>query len=169
MTTVYVNKRLGIALTDSRATSEIPRSFYGIMKLTPRTEYSVVTQKALYIHDSLFLATGNVDSIGRILNYLTVQTVPKVDKKTPECECLLLRNDYAVYMNIYKGKFNKRLIYLYENFEFTMGSGYHALWRSLHRQQPNQYLMTHEDVLTAFKEVYKYDTFSDDNINLYRI
>ena len=165
MTTVFVSKRLGLAMTDSRATNTHPRFFLGFFQLTPKTTRTVVPQKALYIHDRLFLACGNVSTITLIMRYLTEHKMPDIPKDCPSCECLLLGKEYAIHMYIDKGKFHKKTLYLKPDFCFIMGSGYdHLFWVKGHKYLP---YFSPDFVIDAFRNVCTKDKYTDDNINLY--
>lgn len=166
MTTVFVSKELGIAITDSRATFQQSRKFLGLFNLTPLPSYKVVNQKALYVHDRLFLACGSVDTIDKVLQYFINGTKFKVNKKTPSCECLLLGKEYGVHLYVYDGKIHKKTIFLEYNFVHFMGSGSSALLRKYYKTLERN---TPDEVIDIFKTVHLDDSFTDDNVNLYRI
>lgn len=165
MTTVYVNKRLGIALTDSRATEEVPRYFLGHFPLTPIPKKTVVNQKAIYIHDRLFLATGSVAIINRIAQYFVTGVVPYIPNKKQSCECLLVGDEYSIKVTVEKGKFKKKVLFTKNDFYCIMGSGTKILFDLLKIDGTE----TANDVIKQFRKVTRYDPYTDDNINLYRI
>lgn len=168
MTTVFVSKSLGLAMTDSRVTESTPRYFAGFFPLTMSVQYKVATQKALYIHDRLFVAAGDVSTINRIINYLVNHVPVYVNKNTPGCECLLIGKDYAVYMYVHDGKFKKKTMFFKDNWVAILGSGYDAM-AHMHFKKNEPWLFTPEYVITEFMKVKNKDKFTDDNINLYRI
>lgn len=53
MTTVYIDKRLNLLITDSRVTSTIPRNLFGFFPLRPKYQYGVVNQK-LYMYMTVY-------------------------------------------------------------------------------------------------------------------
>lgn len=170
MTTVFVSKRLGLAMTDSRVTYSTSRYLAGVFPLTPSIRYGVVNQKALYIHDRLFLASGDVKTITYIMQYLVSQ-IPvqdRIDKDTPSCDALLIGKDYAIHMTVYKGKFRKRTIFFDNDWVCIMGSGSPALSHMLYRKY-NPLSFTTDYAIQEFSKVKDADQYTDDNINLYRI
>lgn len=168
MTTVFVSKSLGLAMTDSRVTESTPRFFAGFFPLTHSVQYKVTNQKAIYIHDRLFVAAGDVSTINKIIQYLVNHVEVFVTKNTPECECMLIGKEYAIHMYVHKGKFHKRTIFFGENWVSILGSGYDALFH-LHYKKHDPFTFTEEYVIEEFKKVKNKDKFTDDNINLYRI
>ncbi len=169
MTTVFVSKSLGLAMTDSRVTESTPRYFAGFFPLTMSIEYKVASQKALYIHDRLFVAAGDVSTINRIINYLVNHVPVYVNKNTPGCECLLIGKEYAVYMYVHDGKFKKKTIFFDDNWVAILGSGYDAIAHIKYSTRHNPILFTSDYVIEEFMKVKNKDKFTDDNINLYRI
>lgn len=165
MTTVYVNKRLGIAITDSRATSEISRYLFGFFPLTSLPDYQVVSQKAMYINDRLFVASGSVGVINQVAQYFANGLKPEFTNKKRSCECLLISDEYAIRIIVEKGKWHKDVIFFNKSWVYIMGSGSNVLYEKL-KDYTN---LTHDDVFNAFRTVKDHDNFTDDNINLYRI
>lgn len=168
MTTVYVNKRLGLALTDSRVSTEYERSFFGLFNLTSTYEYSVTPQKALYVHDRLFLSSGNVSTINKVLAMLVDNRKPNFDKKE-SCDCFLVDPNYVVIISISKGTMSKRTIFSKKNFEISMGSGSNHLMKLIKEGLDEAAELTEQYVIEQFRKVTNYDKYTDDNINLYRI
>lgn len=168
MTTVLVSKRLGLAMTDSRATATYARNFAGFFPLTPEVRYGVVNQKAIYIHDRLFLGSGDVNTINMIIDMLINSTELVIDKNTPMAETILIGKEYAIHMWVWEGKFHKELIFLTPNWLFTMGSGAPYLDK-MHRLKGDYSLFDVDFVIEEFKKVQEKDKYTDDNINLYRI
>lgn len=168
MTTVFVSKSLGLAMTDSRVTESTPRFFAGFFPLTPSVRYKVTNQKAIYIHDRLFVAAGDVSTINRIIRYLVNHEEVFVTKKTPECVCMLIGKEYAIYMYVFKGKFHKKTIFFRDNWVSILGSGYDALCH-MHNRKHDPFTFTADYVIEEFRKVKDRDKFTDDNINLYRI
>ncbi|EMR6006032.1 hypothetical protein WJW27_002738 [Escherichia coli] len=164
MTTVYIDKRLNLLITDSRVTLTIPRNLFGIFPLKPKYQYEVVNQKTLYVHDRLFSASGTISEIDKVLNWL-INKEPVIPHKKLGCHCVLLSKDYIIHMNISNGKFTKKLQYLHEDYTFFMGSG-------------GEYMVDaaiHEDtttlcnkVFSTFMDVHNHDSFTDSNINVYK-
>lgn len=169
MTTVFVSKSLGLAMTDSRVTESTPRFFAGFFPLTHSVQYKVTNQKAIYIHDRLFVAAGDVSTINRIIRYLVNHEEVLVTKNTPECECMLIGKDYAIYMYVFKGKFHKKTIFFGDNWVSILGSGYDAIAHLKYSTRHNPFIFTAEHVIEEFRKVKDKDKFTDDNINLYRI
>lgn len=168
MTTVFVSKSLGLAMTDSRVTLSTPRNFAGVFPLTASVQYKVTNQKALYIHDRLFVAAGDVGTINTIIDYLVNHKEVPVDKNTPMCEAILIGKDYAIYMSVVHGKFSKKTIFFKDNWVFIIGSGYDAL-KHMFFQRHNPFTFTTDYVIEEFMKVKNKDKWSDDNINMYRI
>jgi hypothetical protein len=165
MTTVYIDKRLGVLLTDSKVTSCEKRSFLGIFPLKPKFIYGIVTQKSLYVHDRLFSACGNVSEINKVLNYLISQE-PVIPDRKASCHCVLLSKDYVIHLISTKGVFHKKLEYLHPDYTFFMGSGGEYMLDAAVHEEYNTLL---DKVLNTFMDVHNHDNFTDDNINVYRI
>lgn len=169
MTTVFVSKSLGLAMTDSRVTESTPRFFAGFFPLTLSVQYKVANQKALYIHDRLFVAAGDVSTINLIIRYLVNHEEVLVSKNTPGCECLLIGKEYAIHMYVDKGKFHKKVIFFRDNWVGILGSGYDAIAHLQYSTRHNPLIFTAEHVIEEFRKVKDKDKYTDDNINLYRI
>ncbi|GCJ80449.1 Uncharacterised protein [Escherichia coli] len=164
MTTVYIDKRLNLLITDSRVTSTIPRNLFGFFPLRPKYQYGVVNQKTLYVHDRLFSASGAVSEIDKVLDWL-INKVPVIPDRKLSCHCVLLSKDYVIHMILTKGKFIKKLEYLHEDYTFFMGSGgEYMVDAAIHEEHTTLY----DKVFSTFMDVHNHDCFTDDNINVYR-
>lgn len=164
MTTVYIDKRLGVLMTDSRVTSTRPRFFLGIFPLKEKNHYGVVSQKTLYVHDRLFSAAGSVSEIDKVLNYL-ITGEKVIPSKKLSCHCVLLSKDYCIHFVLVDGKFVKKLVFLHKDYTFFMGSGGEYMIDAACHED---YSTLQAKVLDTFMKVKNHDCFSDDNINVYR-
>lgn len=168
MTTVYIDKRCGLAMTDSRVTSTMKRAFLGIFPVQDKSFYNVVLQKSMYIHDRLFLACGNVAEINKVLNYLCIgeQVIPS---RKDSCQCVLLDKEYCIHLIIYKGKFYKKTQFIGNDFVLAMGSGSPYMKRAQDAIPGLLNVSLSDFVLDQFSKVHNKDVYTDDNINIYKI
>ncbi|ELW0836412.1 hypothetical protein ACRYKS_25095 [Escherichia coli] len=164
MTTVYIDKRLGVLLTDSKVTSTEQRSFLNLFPLKPKLSYGVVSQKTLYVHDRLFSACGEVSEINKVLRYLISQETVIPDRKA-SCHCVLVSKDYIIHLIVNKGKFTKKIDYLHNDYTFFMGSGGEYMLDAAVHEEYNTLL---DKVFDTFMDVHNHDIYTDDNINVYR-
>lgn len=171
MTTVYVDKRAGLVLTDSRVTTTEERKFLGCIPLATKTTYGVVNQKAFYIHDRLFCAAGVVSEIDKVIQYL-IYGKPVYPHRTSSCHCMLIGKEYVIHFIIFKGKLHKHVEFFKSNWCMAIGSG--ALHISGIRYRGDIIINDSEDevrelIIDAFRQVRIKDIYTDDNVNLYRI
>ncbi|EON7637039.1 hypothetical protein ABV23_RS00910 [Escherichia coli] len=164
MTTVYVDKRVGLLLTDSRVTTSTERYFLGLFPLKPKKQYGVVTQKSLYIHDRLFSAAGSVNEINKVLMYLIYGDIVLPSRKE-NCHCVLLSKDYCIHLGTKNGKFFKYLEFMHEEYVFFMGSGGEYMVDAAVHENQDTLL---QKIFSTFKEVKNHDEYTDDNINVYQ-
>lgn len=173
MTTVYVDRRAGIVLTDSRVTRTEKRSLFDFIPLSTKEDFGVVNQKALYVHDRIFTGAGSVNEINKILNFLiSGKPVVPSTEQDESCQCLLIGKEYAIHLVIHKGKFHKWVeFYKDEYWSFATGSG------SPHISGAGSMglaIITKDKselcgmIIERFMRVKNLDKYSDDNINLYR-
>ncbi len=170
MTTVYIDKRCGLAMTDSRVTSTIERAFLGIFPLQSKNQYSKVLQKSMYIHDRLFLSCGTVSEINKVLRYL-VEQKPIVPSRKDGCHCLLLDKEYCINFVIHNGVLKKFVQFIDKNYVFSMGSGSSHMrntFNDIGSLKLNNMSLS-EYVIDEFSKVSEKDIYTDNNINLYKI
>lgn len=169
MTTVYIDKRCGLVLTDSRVTYTVNRAFLGIFPLRSVDTYNVVSQKSMYIHDRLFTACGNVSDIDKVLNYL-VSGDKIIPNRKGNCHCILIDKEYCIHFVINNGKFEKYVEFIDYNYVFSMGSGSTYMMKSIKLLPKVWNGMSLSDfVIKCFSTVHKKDKYTDNNINLYKI
>lgn len=164
MTTVYIDKRVGLLLTDSRVTATQERYFMGLFPLKPKNLYGVVGQKTLYVHDRLFSAAGSVSEINKVLTYL-IKGVKVLPSRKGSCHCVLLSKDYCIHLGTNNGKFFKKLEFLHNEYVFFFGSGGEYMVDAAIHENPDTLL---DKIFSTFKEIKNHDEYTDDNINVYQ-
>lgn len=171
MTTVYVDKRAGIVITDSRVTNTETRNLLGFIPLSKIEKFAVVNQKALYIHDRIFTGAGSVSEINKILQNLIFGT-PVYPDDEESCHCLLIGKEYVIHLISFKGKFHKVVeFYKDQYWSLAIGSGSKYISGASHMGTA---ILTHDTeelcsmIIDKFRLVKNKDVYSDDNINIYR-
>lgn len=166
MTTVYIDKKAGLVLTESRITYTTKRYFLGLFPVKSKEVYGSTNQKSMYIHDRLFTAAGSVFDINKVLNYL-ISGTEVLPSRHGNCHCILLDEYYCIHFIILNGKFKKYIEYIDKDYTFTMGSG------SGYLNTTSCFWLEGEDrqkyIVEQFMKVHKRDKYSDDDIKIYRI
>lgn len=165
MTTVYLDKRAGLLLTDSRITYTTPRALWNLFPLRSKEKYGITTQKSLYVHDRLFSAAGSVSEINKILNYLINGEIVIPDRKA-NCHCILISKDYCIHLGTFKGKFFKYVEFMDNDYVYSTGSGSPYMVDAKIHYQEDTLL---DKIFSTFMKVKDHDPYSDDNINVYKL
>lgn len=168
MTTVYIDKRCGLVITDSRVTSTEQRAFLGIFPLREKKHYFVTSQKSMYVHDRLFTSCGSLSEIDKVLNYLCYGT-PVIPSRKNNCHCVLLDKEYCIHLIVHNGKFIKKTEFIDNNYKFSMGSGSPYMDLAIDAIPGLVDVPFHEYVLNQFMKVHTKDEYTDDNIIVYKI
>lgn len=166
MTTIYVNHRLGVVLTDTRTTSTHYNTLFGITIKSYNT-YFDDSHKAMYIHDRVFTVSGSVLESDKIIRFLTLgePIVPANKKEKLSCNCLLVDKNWTLQFIINNGKFWKNFVITTPTWTYGTGSGWDTLSESLKDKENS----TLEEVIVAFKTIHIKDEFTNDQIRLYKI
>lgn len=165
MTTILIDKRIGLIITDSRVTQFENKSFLGI-RFRKDVRHYVAPQKALYVHDRLFLACGNVDQgIDVLLNSLiNKQDIFKARfKKGSEFNAFLIDKCWMVIFRCRGGKLSKKTVFLGKHTRFSAGSGGRYLTECFEMKNTDPH-----HALRVFSRVKNFDKATDDNMNIYR-
>lgn len=164
MTTVYVDKRAGLVLTDSRVSWTEKRMFLGLFPLKDKFHCGLAGQKSMYIHDRLFCAAGSVPSINKVLNYLVCGSVVKADYNS-NCHCMLISKNYVIHLITYNGKFSKSVEFIGNDYTYIIGSGApYMIDAKMHDDQETLV----DKIFKTFQNVKNHDIYSDDNIQIHR-
>ena len=178
MTTIYLNHKLGLLITDSRATqTEVAFNFWNyvfpkIFKSKINTVgHTVVSQKSVWLYDKLFTASGNVWQIDKYLNYIIFGQEPNF---APEPEynfnAMLISKSWVLCLDCECGKLSKQFYCIGQNGTFTvsMGSGAdHIIHLVYGNDMVNVKDLTEEYIISEFRNNVVLDPHSDDNINVY--
>lgn len=166
MTTVYIDKKAGLVLTDSRITYTNKRYFLGLFPLKSEEVYGSTTQKSMYIHDRLFTAAGSVADINKVLDYL-ISGNPVIPSRRGNSHCILIDKNYCIHFIMINGEFKKYVEFTDNDYTFMIGSGSAFLQTTacfwLEGEERQEY------IFEQFNKVHKRDPYSDDNIKVYRI
>ena len=166
MTTVYVNSRLGVVLTDTRTTSTTYNELFGFI-LNERDEYFDNATKAMYLHDRVFAISGCTTETDKIARYIAFgePIVPEPKKEKVIGNCVLVDKNWVLQILVENGK-TKKIFYPYpKNWSWGTGSGWDALRDALKvYEEP-----TLDEVIAAFKTVHKSDKYTNDQIKIYKI
>lgn len=166
MTTVYVNKRLGVVLTDMRTTTSTYREFFGLEFGVVNT-FSENTNKAMYIHDRVFAISGCTTETEKVAQYLAygIPLVPAPKSEKLCANCLYVDKNWILQIILEKGKVQKYFLPIKSGFHCGTGSGWAALEKELKKYSEP----TLDEVIAAFKTVHKSDKYTNDQIQIHKI
>jgi len=167
MTTIYVNPRLGVVLTDTRTTSTTYNEFFGFT-VNERDTFIDNSTKAMYLHDRVFAISGCVEETEKIARYIAFgePIIPAPKKSKISGNCILVDKNWILQIITNKGEVSKIFFPIpHKNWAWGTGSGWDALKKELSvYDEP-----TLDEVIAAFKTVHKSDKYTNDQIKLYKI
>ncbi|WNV47569.1 hypothetical protein ENKO_466 [Klebsiella phage fENko-Kae01] len=167
MTTIYVNHKLGVVMTDTRTTTTVQETFLGIPIATYDT-FNDDGVKAINVHDRIFVESGSCEESTKILQYLAhgtpIKPAPKKYKLLSNC--FLVDKNWLLQIYIQKGKVHKRFHVVKEDSWYCTGSGSNALYEAL---KVYDFKPTLEEAISAFKTVHFSDRFTSNQVLIYKI
>lgn len=168
MTTIYVNHKLGVVMTDTRTTTTYIKSFLGLVKVGTYDVYDDSGIKAIHVHDRIFVESGSCSESAKILQYLTDGTPIKPAHKKNKLisNCFLVDKNWVLQIAINKGKIIKKFIALEPDAWYSTGSGADALYKALEAYNFNP---SFEQAIDAFKTVHFSDRFTSSDVRIYQI
>lgn len=168
MTTIYVNHKLGVVMTDTRTTTTMVESFLGLIPVGTYDVYDDNGIKAIHVHDRIFVESGSCSESTKILQYLThgKPIVPAHKKHKLISNCFLIDKNWLLQIAIDKGKVIKKFQPLSPDAWYCTGSGASALYNAL---KVYDYKPTMEQAIAAFKTVHFSDRFTNNKVNIYQI
>lgn len=175
MTTVYIDNFHKLVITDTRVTymeytlwQSFLRKFFKD-RITGKSKYSVVNQKAIYVYDHLFVCAGDVNAIEIVLNELTsgnINNVKTISNKDTSCNCKWIFNDYIITFTISNGKLQKSVKFMKSDYKCSFGSG--CCTPPIDRMVQESHLYEIDEVIDHFKKIKNFDIYTNDLINIYR-
>lgn len=167
MTTIYVNHKLGVVLTDTRTTTTITETLFGL-PWNSYDEYNDNGVKAIHVHDRIFVESGSCCESTKILQYLTHGTpiIPSHKKYKRTSSCFLVDKNWLLHIYIQKGKVHKKFFALKSDAWYCTGSGAEALKKALEVYNFNP---TMDEAIAAFKTVHFSDRFTSNQVRIYNI
>lgn len=168
MTTIYVNHGLGVVMTDTRTTTTMVESLFGLIPIGTYDVYDDNGIKAIHVHDRIFVESGSCSESTKILQYLTNGTpiIPAHKKHKLISNCFLVDKNWVLQIAIDKGKVIKKFHAVNSSAWFCTGSGGPALYKAL---KAYDYKPTMEQAIAAFKTVHFSDRFTNSQVNIYQI
>lgn len=168
MTTILVDYKDGLVMTDSRVT--VSKGYWirlfnrTVLEWSKETQTKICNQKAIFLHDRLFTGAGDSDDISHLLSHLALGVKLELSSDA-NFTALLIDKNWILEFNCNKGIMKKKLRLLSKENWLTIGSGKKVLASELNAITS----WSPKSVMKAFGRVTLRDKYTDDNLNIYKI